>query len=162
MVETVNLKYELESMVSDDFLNNSFTLPKSFVEMINKLHRVYAIDKYWAQQIIDENVEWDDVVYKDFYYAIKNEFHDFLNDIELEMNFHNLISNYFYKECFDGGIYLYGQFNVEVTASMSTRAYLAGADIDLSVHAKEYLKNNINEMIDNEYTELTNMAKRFN
>jgi len=40
MVETVNLKYELESMVSDDFLNNSFTLPKSFVEMINKLHRV--------------------------------------------------------------------------------------------------------------------------
>ena len=78
------------------------------------------------------------------------------------MNFHSLISNYLYKESFDGGIYVYGQFNVEVTASMSTRAYFSGADIDLSVHAKEYLKNNINEMIDNEHTELVNMTKRFN
>lgn len=162
MTETVNLAYELESRVSNGFLNNSFTLPKSFIEMISKLHKVYVIDGYWAQRIMDENVEWDEGVYEDLYYAIKNEFHDFLNDIKLEMNFHDLISDYFYKESFDGDIYVYGQFNVEVTASMSTRAYLAGADIDLYVHAKEYLKNNINEMIDNEHTELVNMTKRFN
>ena len=53
MTEKIRLKYELESSISNDFLNNNFTLPKSFIEMMNKLHKVYDIDKDWAQQIIE-------------------------------------------------------------------------------------------------------------
>lgn len=162
MTEKINLKYELESSISNDFLNNNFTLPKSFIEMMNKLHKVYDVDKDWAQQIIDENVDWDDSIYEEFSYAIKKAFPNSLKDIELEMNFHNLISDYFYKEEFTDVIYIYGNFDVEVSNSMSMQAYFGGADIDLSVHAKEYIKNNINEIINNEHTELGNITKRFN
>jgi len=162
MTEKINLKYELESVVSNDFLNNNFTLPKSFIEMINKLHKVYDIDKDWTQQIIDENVDWDNEVYEEFSYALKKELSNSLNDIEFEMNFHDLIYDYFYKEEFTSIIYIYGNFDVEVSNSLSMKAYFEGADIDISVHAKEYVKSNLNNMINNQYTELGIVEKRFN
>ena len=154
MNETVNIKYELGTILDIDFLNNSIILPKSFNEIISKLKKVNDIDDYWTQTIIDDNTNWDSIVYEEFYLSLKEAFSGFLTNIELEMDFHDLICDYFYNGKFDGKIYLYGNFSVRTKNSMSIQAYLSGINIDLSVHGKKYIKSNIKNMIVYESSEL--------
>lgn len=154
MTETVNIEYELETTLDINFLNNNLILPKSFNDMISKLKKVNAIDDYWAQTIIDDNTNWDENVYEDFCWAIKKLFVGFLTNIELEMNFHDLLCDYFYNGEFKGTIYLYGNFSVETKNSMSIQAYRNGMNIDLSMHGKKYVESNIEDKIVNEYSEL--------
>lgn len=154
MNEKVKIEYVLETALDINFLNNSLVLPKSFNDMISKLKKLNAIDDYWVQTIIDDDTNWDSYVYDDFCWAIKKTFARFLTNIELEMDFYDLLNDYLYKGEFKETIYLYGNFSVETENSISIQAYRNGMNTDLSMHGKKYIESNIKDMIANEYSEL--------